>query len=178
MDHSIGVATSGKHAMRTGILFAFLFFVLLLIEVSFFHAFTGNIANIPVMIIAGMIIMQRVGIEEGVAWFITLALLRSDGIALLLAGIGPVLILQIFTTRSVYALIGFGAVAYIAASSIFLLLGGLVDRFLGTSILLQHPIIHALQELALLIPGLFIGLMIVRSIERRILNQFAFKSSP
>lgn len=177
MDNGIGAALSRKHAMRTGILFALLFFTLLLIEVSFFHAFSGNLANIPVMIIAGMIIMQRVGIEEGIAWFITLAVMRGDGIALLLAGIGPVLILQIFTTRSVYALLGFGAVAYILASIIFLLVGGLVDQFLGTSILLQHPIIHALQELALLIPGLFLGVLLVRSIERRILNQFAFKSS-
>ena len=162
--------------MRTGILFAFLFLFLLLIEVSFFHAFSGSLANIPVMIIAGMIVMQRVGIEEGVAWFITLALMRGDGIALLLAGIGPVLILQIFTTRSVYALLGFGAVAYVAASCTFLLFGGLIDHTLGTSILLQHPIVHALQELMLLIPGLFLGVLLVRSIERRILNQFAFKS--
>ncbi len=159
-------------------LFALLFFALLLSEVSFFHAFSGNLANIPVMIIAGMIIMQRVGIEEGIAWFFALAVIRGDGIAFLLAGIGPVLILQIFTTRSVYALLGFGAAAYIAASTIFLLIGGLIDQLIGTSILLQHPVIHAIQELALLLPGLFLGVLLLRSIERRILNRFAFSSSP
>ena len=164
--------------MRTGILLAFLFFFLLLIEIAFFHAFAGNVARIPVMIIAGMIIMQRVGIEEGAAWLLAVAILRADGVAFLLAAIGPMLILQIFTTRSVYALLGFGAVAYGAASFIFILLGELFDAVLGMTILSSHPIRHALLEGALLIPGLFIGVIIVRSIERRILTQFAFKSSP
>ena len=162
--------------MRTGIFLSLLFFFLLLIEVSFVHAFSGSIASIPVMIIAGMIIMQRAGIEEGVAWFLVLALIRGDGIAFLLAGIGPALILQIFTTRSVYALLGFGAVAYSAASIIFIIVGNILDRILGTAILLPHPFIHTFQELMLLIPGRFVGVIAVRSIERRVLALFTFKS--
>ena len=163
--------------MRTGVLLALLFFFLLLIETAFFHAFSGIAASIPLMIIAGMIIMQRVGIEEGAAWFLAVAVLRGDGVALLLAGIGPMLILQIFTTRSVYALLGFGAVAYSIASVVFILLGKLLDYALGTSILSNHPVTHALQEGALLLPALFLGVVIVRSVERRVLTRFAFRSA-
>ena len=163
--------------MRTGVLLAFLFFFFLLIEVAFFHAFSGIAASIPLMIVAGMIIMQRVGIEEGAAWFLAVAIFRGDGVALLLAGIGPVLILQIFTTRSVYALLGFGAVAYTVASVIFLLFGTLIDSVVGTSVLSSHPVVHALQEGVLLLPTLFIGVILVRIIERRVLQQFAFRSA-
>ncbi len=164
--------------MKTGGLLALTFFFLLLIEISFFHAFAGSIAHIPVMIVAGMIIMQRIGIEEGVAWFLAVAMVRGDGIALLLATIGPMLILQIFTTRSIYALLGFGAVAYTVASVMFILLGELFDYALGTTILSQHPVVHALQEGALLLPSLFVGVILVRSIERRLFTHFAFRSLP
>lgn len=163
--------------MKTGILLACLFFFFLLVEVAFFHAFSGIAASIPLMVVAGMIIMQRVGIEEGAAWFLAVAVLRGDGVALLLAGIGPILILQIFTTRSVYALLGFGAVAYAVASVIFILFGKLLDSVIGTSVLSSHPIIHALQEGALLLPTLFIGVIFVRIIERRVLQQFTFRSA-
>lgn len=163
--------------MKTGFLFALLFFVLLLVEVTFFHAFSGMIASIPLMIVAGMIMMQRVGIEEGAAWFLAVAAVRGDGVAFLLAGIGPVLILQIFTTRSVYALLGFGAVAYAAASGISIPLSMLFDSVFDTSILPSHPFLHALQEGFLLLPALFVGVVIVRGIERRFLTQFTFRSA-
>lgn len=163
--------------MRTGILLALFFFILHVIEVSFFHAFSGVFAYIPLMVIAGMIIMQRIGIEEGIAWFLGMTVIDGDGTALLLAGIGPLFILQIFTTRSVYALLGFGAVAYSVSSALFMLLGGLIDYLFGTTLLSDHPILHALQEWALLIPGLFLGVVIVRSIEQRILHHFVFSSS-
>lgn len=164
--------------MKTGVSLALLFFFFVLMEVAFLHAFSGVVASIPLMIVAGMIIMQRVGIEEGIAWFLASAVLRGDGISLLLAGIGPMLILQIFTTRSVYALLGFGAAAYGIAGITFILFGKFLDYVFGVSILSSHPVLHALQEGALLLPALFVGVLIVRSVERRVLTQFTFRSTP
>jgi len=162
--------------MKTGILLAFTFLLLLLIERSFFHAFAGSLASIPVLLIAGMILMQRAGIEEGIAWFLAVAVLQANGVALLLALVSPILIVQIFTTRSVYALLGFGVVTYAISSTLFILFGAFFDIAFGTTILSNHPVLHAIQEGILLIPGLILGVMIVRSIEHRILRRFAFKS--
>ncbi len=162
--------------MRTSILLACVFFMLFVMENAFLHAFTGSIASMPLMVIAGMIILQRVGIEEGAAWFLALAVFRADGVALLLSLIGPFLILQIFTTRSVYALLGFGAVAYTLSSVIFILFGEFFDFIFSTTLLVAHPIRFAFIEGALLLPGLLVGVIMLRSIERRILTQFSFKS--
>lgn len=164
--------------MRTGIILGCMFFLFLFIEQSFFHALTGILASIPLMLIAGMILMQRVGIEEGIAWCVALALFRMDITALVLAAIGPVLILQIFTTRSMYALVGFGLASYIVAAGTVLLLGEFFLRVFGVYILPLHPYLHALTELILLVPGLFLGVLVVRSIERSLFAKIAFKRSP
>ncbi len=162
--------------MRIAILLSALFAAFVLTEISFLHAFTGFISEIPLVYIAGMIIMQRVGIEEGVAWFIALAVFRADPVALIIAGIGPVSILQIFTTRSVYALLGFGAVVYTVATIVVLAIGGSIDGLFGSSLLPPHAVIHAVRILLLLLPGLFFGVLIVRSIERRIRLPFFLRS--
>ncbi len=163
--------------MRTGMLLGFLFFTLLFIEQSFLHAFFGTVANIPLVVIVGMIIMQRVGIEEGIAWFIAVALFQSDFSALLIAMIGPMLILQIFTTRSVYALIGFGLTSYAFAAGVTLILSELSSRVFHYSITSSHPYIHALTEFLILIPGLFVGVILARSIERNIFTRVSFRRS-
>lgn len=161
--------------MRTGIILGIVFFLFLFIEQSFFHALFGIVANIPLMLIAGMIIMQRVGIEEGVAWCIALAVFRMDIGALFLAAVGPILILQIFTTRSMYALVGFGIASYTIATGAMLFLGELLFRVFGIHLLSLHPYLHALTEVILLIPGLFLGILLMRSIERSVLTRIAFR---
>lgn len=162
--------------MRTGIALAVLFFFLAFVEGSFLHAFAGSIAMVPLMMIFGMILIQRVGIEEGVAWCMALAFFRGDLTAFFLAVIGPVCLSQIFTTRSVYALLGFGAFAYATASVGSILVGTVLNSVFGVTILSPHPIAHALHEGLLLLPGLLIGVLGIRVIERRILTRFAFRS--
>lgn len=154
--------------MRTGIILGLFFFFLLFIERSFFHAFFGIIANIPLMVIAGMIIMQRVGIEEGIAWFLALVFFHGDSTALFLAVAGPALILQIFTTRSMYALVGFGLTSYAIAAGTTLMLGEFLSRIFDIHFLSLHPYLHAFNEFLLLVPGLFLGVLLTRSIFTRI----------
>ncbi len=163
--------------MRTAILLSLLFGGFVLTEISFLHAFAGFIAEIPLLYIAGMIIMQRVGIEEGIAWFLALAVFRADPVALIIACIGPVSILQIFTTRSVYALLGFGAVVYSVAIGAELVVGGLIDVLFHTSLLPPHAMLHAVRIFALLLPGLFFGVLLVRSIEQRVRMPFFLRSN-
>jgi len=163
--------------MKTGIFLGLLFVVLLLVEQSFLHALFGSIASTPLMIIAGMIIMQRVGIEEGAAWCIALACLSTNIIPLILAGIGPILILQIFTTRSIYALLGFGITSYVVSAGASLIIGAALSLLFGIHILSAHPYINVFTEFLLLIPGLFLGILLVRSVERSIFTRIAFRRS-
>ncbi len=150
--------------MKTGSILACLFLLFLLGEASFIHAFPGILSHIPLMTIAGMIVMQRVGMEEGAAWFLALALFHSDISALCIAIIGPILITRLFTTRSVYALIGFGISAYSAVLLIALIFP-------------PHSVTAALQSELLLLPGLLIGISMVRFCERSLFTRIALRPS-
>lgn len=161
--------------MKNGALLGVIFFSLLLLEQSFFQAFIGGLEGMPIMIIAGMIIMQRVGIWEGSAWLIASAFFHYDIGAFFLAFIGPMLILKIFTTRSIYALMGFGVSAYTLSAGSHILFGEISLRVFGFNFLSPHPIMNAVNEIALLIPGLIIGIFIMKTVERRILIWISFK---
>ncbi len=163
--------------MRTGISLGVLFLILLFIEQSFLHAFFGGLASTPLMTIAGIIILQRVGIEEGAAWCIALALFHADIVPFILAILGPILVLQIFTTRSLYALIGFGIASYTVSAGVSLIIGAMLSVFFGIHILSAHPYTNALTEFFLLVPGLFLGILLVRGVERNILIRIAFRRS-
>ncbi len=161
--------------MRVGFFLAAVFAWCFLIETSFLHAFGGMVAYIPLITIAGIIVMQRFGIEEGVLWFVSVAVLRGDIFSLVFALIGPMLVQQIFTTRSVYALLGFGAVGYTVSSVVALACSWGLDTLFHTAFLLPHPFERMLIIGALLIPGLFFGTLFLRLGERYFLSRIRFR---
>lgn len=161
--------------MKTGSILACLFLFFLLGEMSFIHAFSGILAHTPLMMIAGMIVMQRIGREEGSAWFVALALIQGDISALIVAGVGPILITRLFTTRSVYALLGFGSSTALLAMGIPLVVGGICDAWLGTSFLPSYAYITTLYTMLTLVPGLFVGMSIIRFLERSLFTRISLR---
>lgn len=162
--------------MKIGMFLAILFLTLLFFERSGFHAFGGIIANISLLTLAGMMIAQRVGPSEGAVWFFALFVVTGEGTALALSCIVPLLVIHLFTTRSVYALLGLGIVSWsIAAISVFLLGGG-SDRLFHTHILPEHFFESLGIRGLLLVPGLFIGVLVVQFLERHLFSRIAFRS--
>ena len=61
--------------MRGGILLALTFVILCVLQQSSLHALGTPWASIPLLVIAGIIVMQRVGVEEGIAWFLVVSVM-------------------------------------------------------------------------------------------------------
>lgn len=163
--------------MKTGILLALLFLLFLLFENSGFHAFGGILANIPLLIIAGMMITQRVGPGEGAVWFLTLFAVTGSGVALLLSCVAPLLVVHLFTTRSVYALLGLGIVSWSIVSLGALIIGGSIDGLFHTHLLPAHFLESIGMRGLLIVPGLFLGVLLVRFMERHLFSRIAFRAS-
>jgi hypothetical protein len=164
--------------MKGGILLALTFALLHVLQQSTLHVFGAPWANIPLLVIAGIIVMQRVGIEEGVAWFLALSLLNGfDLYAFCWAVVGPIFLLRVFTTRSVYALIGLGIVAHTTVSACTLILEKIIHRFFDFSFI---PVYHAgalAAQIPLLIPGLFLAIICIRFAEKNLFTRVYLRPS-
>jgi hypothetical protein len=161
--------------MRSALFLALLFAFLLTLEASCVWALGGIALAIPVMTIGGLLVMHRSSVADGIAWFFLLAIIRHDLVSLILCLVAPFFLLRIFSTRSVYALFGFGITSYavslaIIATGQYLL--GVIG--IGTGhILPDHPIIQTL----FLLPGLYIGTVLVRSLQKHFFSRVALKSA-
>jgi hypothetical protein len=112
---------------------------------------------------------------EGIMWFCVIAIVRGDITALMIMGIAPLFMVRIFTTRSVYALLGLGMTTFA---------GMLVTTFIVHVIAFAFhaptewhlPFSLLITQWILLIPGLYIGFLFVRWFERVIGSRVSLKS--
>lgn len=161
--------------MRSALFLALLFAALLTFEASCVWAFGGIALAIPVMTIGGILVMHRSGMPDGIAWFFTLAIIRHDVVSLALCFIAPFFLLRTFSTRSVYALFGFGIASY-ALSLIVVGVGQYFANGLGFgtgNLLPKQPVL----QIFFLLPGLYIGSMIIRSLQKQFFSRVALKSA-
>ena len=150
------------------------FFMLMMIETSALWVFDSWVSSFPFMIAAGVLVMQRVGIPEGIAWFLVLAVVREDIVAVTMAIAGPLLIVKVFNSRSLYALLGVGLFAH--AIGIMALWG--VHTTVHALLYDQWSISYGMlwrQEI-LLIPTLYFGTSILKWFERTVASRIAIKS--
>lgn len=160
--------------MRMAFFIALLFSGLLVCEVSFLWAWSGWIAAIPLLTITGILIMQRIGIMEGAAWFFVLGIIRLDIVSIVIAFIGPVLLVKLFSARSLYALFGLGLVAFGLGIATLGAVHELVT-WLKDSIVWEISYSTLFMQEALLVPGLFCGSNLVRWLERTVGSRIALK---
>lgn len=161
--------------MRISFLLALLFVVLSVLESSLLWVFQPAwFSAFPLLSIAGFLVLQRVGVSEGVMWFLAMIFLRHDLSSLIIIALAPVLIVRLFSTRSVYALLGSGITAY-GAMILGILAGHAVLRTLGIRIDWHMPFSFLLAQWALLVPGLYLGFVCVRWLERTVGSRVALK---
>jgi hypothetical protein len=160
--------------IRSTIALALSFCLFLMIEASGIWVFDGWFAAIPLMTAAGILVMQRVGIPEGIGWFCVLAFFRGDFVALTIAATAPSLTLRVFSTRSLYALLGIGLVSHAAGIGVLFIISTITSVIVHTSWTVSYTTLW-LQEL-LLIPGLYFGMSIVQWFEQNIRSRIALKS--
>jgi hypothetical protein len=153
---------------------ALLFSGLLVCEVSFLWTWNNWIAAIPLLTIAGILVMQRIGIVEGAAWFFVLGIIRLDIISIVIAFIGPVLLVKLFSARSLYALLGLGLVAFGFGIVTLGVTHELVTWLKDSTVWKMSYSTLFVQEV-LLVPGLFCGSNLVRWFERTIWSRIALK---
>ncbi len=159
--------------IRAPLFLAVGFVILLTFETSVLWTFLGWISAIPLMMIVGLLVLQRVGIPEGVAWFVVLAVLRGDLVAGTIAFIGPVLTVRVFSTRSLYALLGIGLVSHAAGILVLFVLHVSVRAVFDVSWSVPYSMLW-LQEL-LLLPGLYFGMSGIRWFDQTIGSRVALK---
>ncbi len=160
--------------IRSAFALALLFTGLLIVESSGMWVFTHWVATIPLMIIAGLLVMQRVGVPEGVAWFCALAFLRIDIVSAVIACTGPSLTLRVFSTRSLYALFGIGMVSHAAGIGVLFIIATLANTVFHATWNIAYGTLW-LQEI-LLLPGLNLGMNGVRWFEHNIRSRVRFTS--
>lgn len=160
--------------IRTPLMLAMGFVFLLTCEASGIWVFESWVSAIPMMMIVGFLVLQRVGVAEGVAWFCVLALLRGDIVAGTIALIGPSLTSRVFSTRSLYALLGIGLVSHAVGILVLLAVHGALSAIFHVSWNIQYGTLW-LQEL-LLIPGLYLGTSGIWWFDRTIGSRVALKS--
>lgn len=161
--------------MRSALFLALLFAGLLAFETSCVWALGGIALAIPVMTIGGILVMNRSGMADGIAWFFMLAIVRHDLVSLALCIIGPLFLLRTFSTRSIYALLGFGLASYslslfvVGATTYLIKLLG----FNTGNLLPQQPVLQTL----FLAPGLYLGTAIISSLHKHFFSRIALKST-
>ena len=150
------------------------FVLLLTCESSGLWAFQSWVAAIPLLVIAGLLVLQRVGIPEGVAWFAVLAVVRGDIVAGTIAIIGPLLTMRVFSTRSLYALLGIGLVSHATGICLLLAVHTVVESLFHGAWNISYIALW-LQEF-LLIPGLYLGMSGIWWFDHTIGSRIALKS--
>lgn len=157
---------------RSALFLVPLFALLAAVEASFLWVFSLSwICTFPLMIIAGLLIMQRVGVIQGTAWCFAAALFQWNGVAFCIALLGPLFFEKVFSTRSVYALLGAGLAAYGTSLVLITLFSFLLPFF--PSLDISKLFIGWI----LLVPGLYCGFLFVRWFEISIGSRFAIKTS-
>ncbi len=156
------------------IITAFLFILSVLVQLSLVNSLIYPLVLFPFHFLIGLLIFHRTKIEFGVAWFILSAVvLPFFGFNqffwwsyIIIAFWGYFLLKKLFTTRSVYALEGFGLTMY--SSFIFLnVLPFWLSRVLTNSG--QTSFITGrsfLISLAMLFVALYFGFLISRLLEK------------
>ncbi len=159
--------------IRSSIVLTLTFCILLALETSVLWVFDDWIAFIPLMMTSGLLVLQRVGIPEGIVWFLALAILRGDFVSAIIAMLGPLFMIKIFSTRSLYALLGVGLVAHGFGIVILWVIHGFVHGLFHVTWNISFSTLW-IQEL-LLIPTLYLGTMLIRSFRRTIGSRVALK---
>lgn len=161
--------------MRSAFFLALLFVCLLTFEASCVWALGGIALAIPIMVIGGILVMQRSGMADGIAWFFTLAIIRHDIVSLVLCFTAPFFLLRTFSTRSIYALFGFGIASY-SLSLVVVGVGEYLVRAMGFgtgNFLPKQPVLQTM----LLLPGLYIGVVLIRGLQKYFFSRVALKSA-
>ncbi len=159
--------------IRAALALAIMFCLFLMIETSGIWVFESWVAAIPLMTTTGILVMQRIGIAEGIGWFCVLAVLRGDGISGVIALTGPWLTLRVFSTRSLYALLGIGLVSHAAGICALFIIATIANIAFHSSWDIPYATVW-LQEL-FLIPSLYFGMNIAQWFERNIRSRVAVK---
>lgn len=160
--------------VREGLV-AILFLMSALLQMSLVHSLAYPLFLIPLHLIIGILIFHRLSIETGSVWFIlsglVLPLLGFDPAIwwsyILLAIIGIFLMKKLFTTRSLYALEGFGISMFV----LFFVINTVVQWGI---MVWSNQRISVFQDLfkdfffalGFLIVGLYVGFLFSRFIER------------
>jgi hypothetical protein len=137
----------------------------------------------PVVMTIGILVMHRRGPISGIVWFFLAAILVPFlGFSVFpswpypfIGVFGVLLVLRLFSTRSIYALLGFGAILYLSYL-VLLLLGWMFTGHFG-SMLLLHPFSVFIFGFFFLMIGLTIGFTISRGSTRLFKNLFLIRNS-
>lgn len=144
-------------------------------QVSLINSLVYPLVLIPMHFIVGLLVFHRTQVELGIAWFVlsagVLPLFGFDQFTwwsyILTAVLGFFLIRQLFTTRSLYALEGFGITMFVA----FVVLNVLPDWI--TKIFIHSTNLNFflnfrgfLLTLVFLIVGLYAGFIFSKFMER------------
>ncbi len=158
--------------MKGGALLALAFLACSLVQYSFVFAFGGAFVLLSLLTIGGILVFQRVGPEEGAAWFLAIAVFHGlDVYPIIWAMLGPLLLARVFTTRSVYALFGLGFSGHLLASGMTVLFEKIAFRFFPLTYVPLHTGESLLLQSIILLPGLFVGVVCIRFLERSVMNR-------
>lgn len=148
--------------MSTGLLLCGLFYLSTAIQTSLVHSLPRPFSFFPIHVIVGLLIAHRTGPQNGVIWFLLTLPFVWSGLQpgttwsyLWLAGSSYFLISRLFTTRSVYALIGLGLTVIVPYLAINLLFDRLTFSWLEFGYFLIFVIL-----------GLYLGFIIATYLQR------------
>lgn len=171
--------------MILDVFIAILFLASAIVQVSFINSLGFPLFLFPLHFILGLLIFHRTKPELGVAWFIfsafTLPLFGFDQFAawsyILLAVLGVFFTRKLFTTRSLYALLGFGVSMFV----IFILANILDHSAKQLFSTVAQPAIISFKNFGLslvfLIGGLYIAYVFSRFLERIAREVFLIKET-
>jgi hypothetical protein len=143
-------------------LFLIIFALSATTQISLVHSLTGIWNFFPLHLCVGLIIMHRYQASLGAIWFIVTAIVSIWSLQpghplsyLSVAAAGYFLLNRLFTTRSVYALLGLG----LTVSALYLVLNLWLDNW---SMSASDMIIFELQTIF----GLYFGNLLARFVTR------------
>lgn len=160
--------------VRNGFI-AILFLLSAMLQMSLVYSFSYPLVLIPLHFLIGILVFHRANVEIGATWFILssffLSFVGFDPMLwwtyIVIALFGIFLMKKLFTTRSLYALEGFG----ISMFTVFSILNT-VPRWIQAAwqnqpiVGIETPMKDYFIALAFLIIGLYIGFLFSRFIER------------
>ncbi len=156
------------------IMLIFVFFFCAVVQMSLINTLPEPFSLLPLHFLVGITVLHRAGYEYGFFWFISSSLiLPLLGFEMayfwtywIIGVCGAFFSTKVFTTRSVYALIGLGSSLFV----IFLFLNWLPK--IAVSVFIENQLNNTLKfteifiSLILLIIGLYLSFIIARSVER------------